>query len=83
MSQSRFHVLKDAFDWQAFGERITAEVTVRGSIRDVAEEIGAGSHTALYDRMRGQPCSVELLLFLCAEFNLSPWAFFRRPKRKR
>jgi hypothetical protein len=78
MNHSRNGPLAGTFDWKKFGLALSAEVARRGaSIRDIAKDIRVGSHTALYERMQGKPCGVELMMFLCAEFGLSPWAYFK------
>jgi transcriptional regulator of acetoin/glycerol metabolism len=74
----RHHALKDAFDWERFGKRLTKEIRRREvNIKATAEEMGMSRNT-FYERMHGLPCSAELLLLLCDEFDLDPWDYFQK-----
>jgi hypothetical protein len=78
MTLTRHRALKDAFDWKRFGKSLTKEVRRREiNIKATAEAMGLSRNT-FYERMNGAPCSVELLLFLCHEFNLDPWDYFQK-----
>ena len=78
MTSTRHHALKGAFDWERFGKSLKKEIKRREiNIKAAAEATGMSRNT-FYERMNGDPCSVELLLYLCHEFDLDPWDYFRK-----
>jgi hypothetical protein len=69
-----------AVSWGTFGERLEKEIEKTGlSYRDLAEELDGPAHSTLHRICKGDPCSVELYLWLCEHFSIDPmWAYRKK-----
>ena len=81
MTHSRHHHLDGAVDWERFGRRVAKEIRkTKMTFRDLAADLDGPSHPTLNRMCHGKPCSVELYLWACREFEIDPtWAY--RPHR--
>lgn len=65
-------------DWKKFGKLLKGPVkATRMSYRQLATDLDVISHATLYRVVRGDPCSVEIYLLLCNEFDIDPFAAFK------
>lgn len=77
MNHSRHHGRIGVVNWLRFGRRIDREIKKTGlSFRDLAHELGGPSAATLNRLCHSKPCSVEMYLWICHEFAISPtWAY--------
>ena len=70
-------------NWARFGKRLGKEIAKTGSsLRDLAEQLDGPAHSTLHRITKGDPCSVEVYLWLCEEFSIDPMWAYRGKLRK-
>jgi hypothetical protein len=79
-SQLRHGFLKDALNWEQFGQILFERFSDRDlSFRACSELLGMPDHNTLYRACSGIPVSADTYLFLCKEFSIDPFAVFTAP----
>jgi hypothetical protein len=76
-NHSRHQNLRGTVDWSRFGRRIAGEIDKTNmTFRELAAEMKGPSAPTLNRICHGKPCSVELYLWICGKFSISPtWAY--------